>query len=126
MITGIVTDPRDLEGLNIIQPESYEVDEFDVDDSMMIAPLENGGDVEIIRGPNISKPPAGTKMPENIITETPISLWNLALEIHTGRIFSFLLSGFYILIVPLTGITSVIVILSGYLLWRKKKKALKN
>ena len=67
-----------------------------------------------------------SKMPENIIAETPISLWNLALEIHTGRIFSFLLSGFYILIVPLTGITSVIVLLSGYLLWRKKKKALKN
>ena len=66
-----------------------------------------------------------TKMPENIILKSPISLWNLALEIHTGRIFNFIFSDFYILIVPLTGITSVIVLISGYLLLRRKKNVKK-
>ncbi|MBW2998654.1 PepSY domain-containing protein [Candidatus Woesearchaeota archaeon] len=62
------------------------------------------------------------EMPDNIIENSPMSLWSLSLEIHTGRIFHFLLGNFYILIVPLTGIVSIIVILSGYFLWRRKKK----
>jgi hypothetical protein len=62
------------------------------------------------------------EMPGNIIENTPISLWNLTLEIHTGRIFHFIFKDFYILIVPLTGIVSIIVIISGYLIWRRKKK----
>ncbi|PLX14770.1 MAG: iron-regulated protein [Marinilabiliales bacterium] len=62
------------------------------------------------------------KMSENIIENTPMSLWNFALEVHTGRIFSFLLSDFYILIVPLTGIFTIIVLISGYLIWRRRKR----
>ncbi len=62
------------------------------------------------------------EMPENILSNSHMSLWNLCLEIHTGRIFSFLFSDFYILIVPITGIISLIVIMSGYLLYRRKKK----
>lgn len=61
-------------------------------------------------------------MPQNVREESGISLWNLTLEIHTGRIFEFLLGGFYILIVPLTGLTAVTVVLSGYLLWKRKYK----
>ncbi|HAF29426.1 MAG TPA: peptidase [Bacteroidales bacterium] len=60
-------------------------------------------------------------MPENILSDSPISLWNLCLEIHTGRIFHFLLSDFYILLVPISGIIALIVIISGYLLYRRKK-----
>ncbi|NOQ26772.1 MAG: PepSY domain-containing protein [Bacteroidales bacterium] len=67
-----------------------------------------------------------TTMPNEIIENSPMSLWNLCLEIHTGRIFNFLLSGFYILIVPLVGIVSIIVLLSGYLLLRRKKKNIKT
>lgn len=59
-------------------------------------------------------------MPENIVKESHMSLWNLSLEVHTGRFFKFLLSDFYILLVPLSGFTGIIVLLSGYLLWRKK------
>ncbi len=60
------------------------------------------------------------QMPENVIDESKMSLWNLCLEIHTGRFFQFLLSDFYILLVPLSGLVSLMVVLSGYLLWRKK------
>ena len=62
------------------------------------------------------------KMPNKILEKSPMSLWSLCLEIHTGRIFHFALGNFYILIVPLSGIASIIVLLSGYLLWRRKKK----
>jgi len=62
------------------------------------------------------------EMPENLRAEADISLWNLTLEIHTGRIWEFLLGGFYILIVPLTGLAAVTVVISGYLLYRRKYK----
>ncbi len=60
------------------------------------------------------------EMPKNVLEESRMSLWNFSLEIHTGRFFRFLLGDFYILLVPLSGLVSVIVVLSGYLLWRKK------
>lgn len=59
-------------------------------------------------------------MPENVLKESKMSLWNLSLEIHTGRFFQSLIGSFYILIVPLSGIVSIMVVLSGYLLWRKR------
>ncbi len=58
--------------------------------------------------------------PVNVINESKMSLWNVCLEIHTGRFFQGILGLFYILIVPLTGLASIIVVLSGYLLWRKR------
>ncbi len=48
--------------------------------------------------------------------QSSMSLWNLSLEIHTGRFFQFLLGDFYILIVPLVGLAAIMVIISGYLL----------
>jgi len=62
------------------------------------------------------------EMPENIRKESKMSLWNVCLEIHTGRIFQGLLGLFYILMVPLTGLLSITVVFSGYLLWRRKYK----
>lgn len=59
-------------------------------------------------------------MNEQIIRESTISLWNFSLEMHTGRLFNFLLGDFYILIVPLISLGGAVVVLSGYLLWRKK------
>ena len=66
------------------------------------------------------------RMPENVMKEAKMSLWNLSLEIHTGRFFKFLTGNFYILIVPLTGLAGIMVVLSGYLLWRKRFRKLKN
>jgi len=60
------------------------------------------------------------EMPANMLSESRISLWNLCLEIHTGRIFEKFIGAFYILIVPLTGITGIIIVISGYILWRRK------
>lgn len=61
------------------------------------------------------------KMPE-IIRESPISLWNLALEVHTGRYFSFLFGVFYILIVPIVGLATLFILISGLIVWWKKYK----
>lgn len=59
-------------------------------------------------------------MPHEILKESGMSIWSLCLEIHTGRIFQFLTGDFYVLIVPLAGLTGIMVVLSGYLLWRRK------
>ena len=67
------------------------------------------------------------EMSPEIIRKSPISLWNLALEIHTGRIFEPLLGMFYILYVPLAGLCILIVLISGFFIWwmgyRKSKKS---
>lgn len=61
-------------------------------------------------------------MPQNILKESKMSLWTFSLETHTGRIFGSFLGLFYILIVPLSGLMGIMVVLSGYLLWRKRFK----
>ncbi len=73
------------------------------------------------------KPQTKPTMSDNISTQ-PISWWNLALEVHTGRIFAFLVGDFYILYVPLMGITVLVILITGFLMYwksnrRKKKKA---
>jgi len=57
------------------------------------------------------------KMSAEIIQKSPISLWNLSLEVHTGRIFEPILGIFYILYVPLAGICILIVFISGFIIW---------
>jgi hypothetical protein len=60
-----------------------------------------------------------SSMPEEIIRESPMPLWNIAQEIHTGRIYQNLIGPFYILIVPLVGLFSILVFITGYIRWRK-------
>lgn len=57
------------------------------------------------------------EMPDEIRNDSPLSLWNAALEIHTGRIFENVLGLFYILYVPLAGTCILLVLISGVLLW---------
>lgn len=59
------------------------------------------------------------EMPEEMLMASPMSLWNVSLEIHTGRIFEHLLGPFYILYVPLAGICLMIVLISGVVVWWK-------
>lgn len=59
-------------------------------------------------------------MPINVINDSPMSLWNVCLEIHTGRFFQNLLSDFYILLVPIASLLSIMVVISGFFLWEKK------
>lgn len=69
------------------------------------------------------------EMSPEMISKSPISLWNLSLEVHTGRIFEPLLGMFYILYVPFAGICILVVLISGFFIWwmgyRGKKKKVK-
>lgn len=64
-------------------------------------------------------------MPEEIKNQG-ISLWNFALELHTLRIFNALIGSFYILLIPLVGLCSIMVLISGYFYWRKKYRRKKH
>jgi len=70
------------------------------------------------------------EMSSEIISKSPISLWNLSLEVHTGRIFEPIFGMFYILYVPLAGICILIVLISGFFIWwvgyRKKQETQKK
>ncbi|PKP49824.1 MAG: peptidase [Bacteroidetes bacterium HGW-Bacteroidetes-1] len=54
------------------------------------------------------------------IQSTPMPLWNVALEIHTARIFQNLIGIFYILIIPIFGISTLLILISGIIIWLKK------
>lgn len=56
------------------------------------------------------------------LQQTRISLWNFALEFHTLRVFSALMGNWYMLLIPLVGLSSIMVLLSGYLYFRKRYK----
>ena len=74
----------------------------------------------------------GVKFPEmtdHIKKAAPLPLWNLALEIHTGRIYSSIFGGFYILFIPLMGLMVLTILVSGLVLWIKdfrRKKRIKD
>jgi aconitate hydratase len=63
VITGKMTDPRDLE---IDYPRVEIPEKFYIDDSMIIFPSDKPDQVEIYRGPNIGEPPFNSPMPANI------------------------------------------------------------
>ena len=64
-ITGQITDPRHLD---MPYPQITVPEQFLIDDRMIVAPQETAepAKVEIIRGPNIGAPPAGSPLPEKI------------------------------------------------------------
>lgn len=57
------------------------------------------------------------EMPDQIRNQSHMSLWNLALEFHTGRYYNFLLGSLYILFVPLFGLTMLLILITGFWLW---------
>ncbi len=63
VITGKVTDPRDL---NMPYPRVDMPDLLAIDDSMFLWPAPEPLDVEIVRGPNIGAPPVNTPLPDSI------------------------------------------------------------
>jgi hypothetical protein len=71
---------------------------------------------------NINGTEKFTLLPQNIINDAPMSLWNVALEIHTGRIYQSVIGGFYVLIVPMTGLFVLFILISGFLVWLKIRK----
>ncbi|HCT30029.1 MAG TPA: hypothetical protein DIW31_04720 [Bacteroidales bacterium] len=61
-------------------------------------------------------------MPQNVKDSFPFPLWNLAQEVHTCRIYSPLIGLFYILIVPLAGISLFFVTITGAWMWLMKRR----
>ena len=74
VITGKMTDPRDLEKMGIKYPNVQMPKEFYIDDSMFIYPLEHPEHIKIYRGPNIGDPPAALPMPDSITGEVTIKV----------------------------------------------------
>ncbi|WP_025069431.1 PepSY-associated TM helix domain-containing protein [Bacteroides propionicifaciens] len=66
------------------------------------------------------KPANFVSMPQFLRTQ-PISLWNIALEVHTGRIYTFLGAGTLIYIF-FAGILVIWALISGYKIRRPKRK----
>ncbi len=64
-------------------------------------------------------------MPAKIANTYRMSLWNLGLEVHTGRIFEFLLGSFYVLIIPLSGFGILFILISGTWVWWKTYRGVK-
>jgi len=68
------------------------------------------------------------EMPKQI-EQQRMSLWNVALEIHTARMYKFMFGSLYILFIPLAGLIILFVLISGFIVWYKnywkKKKMLK-
>lgn len=60
------------------------------------------------------------EMPDEI-KKIPMPLWNLALEVHTARIFQPFIGSFYILIIPLFGMSMLLILIAGIVLWFRKK-----
>lgn len=61
-ITGELTDPREMK----IEFETLDINKFIIDDSMIINPIENTDEVEVVRGPNIKPFPLNTSLEEVI------------------------------------------------------------
>jgi len=74
VITGKMTDPRDLEEIGITYPDIEMPARFYIDDSMFLYPSEQPEEIEIYRGPNIGAPPSSMPMPETIHGEVTIKV----------------------------------------------------
>ncbi len=57
------------------------------------------------------------QMPELIKQNSPISSWNFALEIHTGRVLEPFIGILYLLYIPLAGLSVLMVLISGFMIW---------
>jgi hypothetical protein len=62
------------------------------------------------------------EMPGEVKDKSPISLWNLALEIHTGRILEQFIGVLYLLYIPIAGICVLMVLISGFFVWLLKHR----
>ena len=61
-ISGYLTDPRECDvDITVDMPE-----EFLIDDSMIVAPAEDGSKVEVVRGPNIKPFPVNKELGEDV------------------------------------------------------------
>jgi len=64
-------------------------------------------------------------MPE-LALESRMPLWNLALEMHTARLFKPFMGNLYILFIPLFGLAMLLILFSGIFLWIRKFRRLRR
>lgn len=69
-ITGYLTDPEEMP----VEFKDLSVDEFLVDDSMIITPAECGDNIDVERGPNIKPFPVNTALDDNIGGKTVLKV----------------------------------------------------
>jgi aconitate hydratase len=60
-LAGVITDPRTIEGVTFPELPAR----IELDDGMIIPPIEDGSGVEIVYGPNIKPVPVVSPMPES-------------------------------------------------------------
>jgi aconitate hydratase len=82
VITGKITDPRNLEKIGIKYPMIKMPKKFYIDDSMFIYPPRDSEKVKIIRGPNIGEPPVNKQLPDVISGEVTIKVGDLITTDH--------------------------------------------
>jgi len=82
VITGKITDPRNLEKMGIKYPSIKMPKKFYVDDSMFIYLTDHPEKIQIIRGPNIGEPPVNKQLPEIISGEVTIKVGDLITTDH--------------------------------------------
>ena len=71
-LTGVITDPRDLESKFGIKYPAFDIPEkFTIDDSLLLppAPPEKASSIKLYKGPNIVDPPLGDPLPKDLIGE---------------------------------------------------------
>jgi aconitate hydratase len=74
-LTGVITDPRDLETKHGLECPNVKVpEEFLIDDSMVLPPAEDPRTVEVYRGPNIVPPESNIPLPQSVEGEVTIKL----------------------------------------------------
>jgi len=73
VITGKITDPRELESQGIKYPNIQMPKKFYIDDSMFIYP-DKAEKTDIYRGPNIGNPPASDPLPDKIAGEVTLKV----------------------------------------------------
>ncbi len=78
---------------------------------------------------NGTEVPSFAPMSAEVLENNPMSLWNVALEFHTCRIYGAAIGDFYILLIPLLGLGILFVLVTGFFSWylgRKKKMRLRS
>jgi aconitate hydratase len=74
-LKGELADPRDVAAeLGIEYPDVKVPKKFQIDDSMVLKPSDDGSKVEVRRGPNIGKPPESAPLPETIQGEVTLKV----------------------------------------------------
>ena len=71
VITGVMTDPRDL---GMEPPEITLPEKFKIDDSMIIPPAKQKKEIKIYRGPNIGNPPTNKPLVDEFFGEITLKV----------------------------------------------------